>query len=176
MTEYKCKPEFSAPIISYTFADDKTLVFQKMKDLPAIIQTKESINEFDLAKAWADFAEQALVGEYAESELKCWRGHYEQFGRVMLELMRMSKNKEEEKNKTLIEMIPDLENFNFIAEPMGTEDRTFYRIWFELIGHPDFQYPRILNIEFGTYNYWGYLIGVAVMRVNKQINDLKNSN
>jgi hypothetical protein len=169
MNEYKLQVKYSPPITSYTFESDKTVVFQKMKELPTALQTQSVKTEFDLSKAWADFAEQALVGEYAESETKCWRGHYEQFGRVMLELMRMSRDKDAMKFKPLAETTPDLEEFSFIAEPSGTEDRTFYRIWFALIGHPDYQYPRITGIEFSNYNYWGYLMGEAVNRVNAEL-------
>ncbi len=174
MNEYKLQVEYPPAIASYTFASDKTVVFHKLKELPDLIKSTEIKNEYDLAKAWADFAEQALIGEFAESKTKCWRGHYEQFGRVMLELMRMSRDKILEKNKAIAEMTPDLNNFTFIGQPGDTEDRTFYRIWFSLIGHPDYQYPRIANIEFGTYNYWGYLIGIAVNKVNAQLYELKN--
>jgi len=176
MSEYKLQVEYPPAIASYTFENDKTVVFQKMKELPDLLKSAEINNEYDLAKAWADFAEQALIGEFAESKLTCWRGHYEQFGRVMLELMRMSRDKVNEENKAIVEMTPDLDNFTFIGQPGDTEDRTFYRIWFSLIGHPDYQNPRIANIEFSIFNYWGYLIGVAIFRINKQIYDLQKSN
>ncbi len=175
MSEYRLENEFAPPIVSYTFANDKTVAFQQMKELPDSIQSTDIKNEFGLAKAWADFAEEALVGEFAESKLQCWRGHYEQFGRVMLELMRMSRDKANEKVKAIAEMTPDLDNFKFIGQPGDTEDRTFYRIWFSLIGHPDYQHPPIANIEFGIYNYWGYLMGVAVTKVNKQLYEMKNN-
>jgi hypothetical protein len=176
MSEYRLTNEFPPPIVSYTFANDKTVVLQQLKELPVLIQSSAIKNEFDLAKAWADFAEQALVGEFAESTLRCWSGHYEQFGRVMLELMRMSRDKANEKIKAITEMMPDIDKFTFIGQPGGTEDRTFYRIWFSLIGHPDYQYPPISNIEFGTYNYWGYLMGVAITRINKQLYEHTKSN
>jgi hypothetical protein len=172
MNDYKLQVEYLPPIASYTFANDKTVVFQQMKELPVALQSQSVKTEFDLSKAWAEFAEQALDGEYAESKTKCWYGHYEQFGRVMLELMRMSRDKKEQKIKAIAEMTPDIEDFTFIAEPCGTEDRTFYRIWFALIGHPDYQYPRIASIELGNYNYWGYLMGVAVMNVNAELNKI----
>jgi hypothetical protein len=172
MSEYKLQVEYLPPIASYTFANDKTLVFQKMKELPVALQSQSVKTEFDLSKAWAEFAEQALDGEYAESKTKCWHGHYEQFGRVMLELMRMSRDKKEQKIKAIAEMTPDIENFTFIAEPCGTEDRTFYRLWFALIGHPDFQSTRIARMEYVNYNYWDYLMGEAVGKVNEQLHKL----
>ena len=117
MSEYRLQVEYAPAIASYTFASDKTVVFQKLKELPTTLQTPSVKTEFDLSQTWANFAEQALDGEYAESETKCWRGHYEEFGRVMLELMRMSRDKDAIEFKPLAEMTPDLEEFTFIAEP-----------------------------------------------------------
>jgi hypothetical protein len=168
MKQYKLVDNYSR-ITSYTFKNDKNTLLMKLKDLPDSIQTRDVKTEFDLAKSWCDFAKQALVGEYAEANMTCWEGHYQQFGRVMLELMRMSRDKAQAQRIAAFEMIPDLENFTFIAEPSGTEDRTFYRLWFAFIGHPEFQHPRIANIEMDTFNYWGYLIGVATGKVNSEM-------
>ena len=161
----------TSPIVDYTFDKDKEAIFMKLTDLPMQIQTPTSKTEFDLAKNWCDFAKQSIGKvEYAESEMPCWDGHYQQFGRVMLELMRLSRDKSKlDKSRVFYEMVPNIEDFTFIGEPSGTEDRTFYRLWFSYIGHPSFTYPRIQNIEAETYAYWGYLIEIATAKINRTL-------
>lgn len=175
LNEYRIEDIHNIKAISnYTFEDDKTVVFQKLKELPRNIQTQNVKTEFELAKCWCDFAEQALgEDEYAESKQVCWYGHYELFGRVMLEIMRLSRDKESYKDKPyLYEMIPDLDDLEFIGEPTGTEDRTFYRIWFRYIGHNDFQYPRILNMESENYGYWEFLINYVANKINYEFTEM----
>ena len=158
-------------LLKYTFANDKTVSLQILKDLPESIQTRDVLTEFDLAKSWSKFAKEALGDdEFAESSLTCWHGHYEQFGRVMLELMRMSRDKESfVENKELYALTIDLSDLSYIAEPTSSEDRMFYRIWFNLIVHPHFSHSRLLKMELWRYSYWDYYIQLAVMRINKEL-------
>jgi hypothetical protein len=147
----------------------------KLTDLPSIIKTPSSITEFDLAFNWSNFAKQSIGKvEYSESDIPCWNGHYEQFGRIMLEIMRLSRDKKMlDKSKAFFEMIPNIEDLTFIGEPSGTEDRTFYRLWFSFIGHPAFTHPRIQNLEAETYAYWGYLMEFATARVNQKLREIR---
>ena len=171
---HKLKDKYeSCILLNYTFANDNTVSFQILKDLPESIQTENVINEFDLAKSWCNYAKQALGDdEFSESSLTCWHGHYEQFGRVMLELMRMSRDKESHKeNEKLYELIPDLTDFEYIAEPLCSEDRLFYRIWFNLIMHPHFNHSRLLGMERWSYAFWDYYIQLAVIRINRELRE-----
>jgi len=110
--------------------------------------------EYDVIMAWADLARNALVGEYRENDLKCWEGHYEQFGMVMLNLARMSRSRKGHDGlwKEWYDIFIGKSLYNIIYEgPGSTEDRIFYRCWYCLIGHPDYLHPTISCLEFYTY-------------------------
>jgi len=155
-------------LLNYTFDQDKSIVFQKLKGLPEQLQTSNVKNEFDLAKAWADFAKMSVEdSDFPETSMPIWNGHYEQFGRVMLELVRISRDREKHKGKGFYSTIPLLEDISFMGEPSGTEDRTFYRIWLNFIGHPEHQHPHINNIEAATYAWWGLLMTWAFSQVER---------
>lgn len=50
---------------------------------------------------------------------------------------------------------PLVENLTFIpAGPSSSEDRTFYRIWFSMLKHPDFPRSSINSLEPDVYSYW----------------------
>ena len=157
------------PLLNYTFNGDKSISFQALKDLPKEIQTVSVKTEFDLAKSWADFAKISIEDkEFGESKVPIWHGHYEQFGRVILEVVRMVINRDNYKDRGFYNTIPKLEDITFLGEPSGTEDRTFYRIWFNFLGHPEFQYTHVLAIEASNYAYWGLIMtwGFSKLRMD----------
>ena len=103
--------------------------------------------EHDVIMAWADFAKDALEGVSPDADssgLKCWSGHYEQFGMVILTLANMTryrKNGRGEWNPLYESTLwPGLYD-NVYEGPTGTECRNYYRCWFSIIGHPDYQRP-----------------------------------
>ena len=135
--------------INYRYSNDKlvnflTLVEQREGHDGYLTTTHEVIT------AWAYFAKQALEGEYAESNLKCWEGHYEQFGIVMLHHANMSRYRKDHKenwNEFFESAIP-IDCYDHLYQgPSGTEDRRYYRVWFSLIGHPDFLSQSIIGPE-----------------------------
>lgn len=103
--------------------------------------------EHDVIMAWADFARDALEGVSPDADssgLRCWNGHYEQFGMVMLTLANMTryrKNGRGEWNPLYESTLwPGLYD-NVYEGPNGTECRNYYRCWFSIMGHPDYQRP-----------------------------------
>ena len=160
----------TAPILNYTFNTDPQLLFRQLTDLPVSIAASASQKEFHLMNEWAAFARLALgEDEYADSKLVCWHGHYEQFGLVMLAMMHLSKHKEDTQDHAEHVVIPNLEDCTFIAEPAGTADRLFYRLWFRLIGHPDFTVSPLQSADFENENYWSYVMGLALSRINDRL-------
>ena len=159
------------PIVDYSFASDSALELMKTKLLPSTIQNTKIKTEFDLAQAWSGFAKK-LLGQrkLAESEIVCWDGHYDQLGRVMLELMRMSRDKPEMLSKEEVyEMIPDLEEITFIGKPGRIEDKMFCRIWLSLIRHPAFLELEIHEKEVVAFQYWQNLFTLALGKTNSEL-------
>jgi len=159
------------PIVDYSFESDNALELMKTKLLPSTIQNTKIKTEFDLAQAWSGFAKK-LLGQrkLAESEIVCWDGHYDQLGRVMLELMRMSRDKPEMLSKEEVyEMIPDLEEITFISKPGRIEDKMFCRIWLSLIRHPAFLELEIHEKEVVAFQYWQNLFTLALGKTNSEL-------
>ncbi len=159
------------PIVDYSFASDNALELMKAKSLPSTIQNTKIQTEFDLAQAWSGFAKK-LLGQRksAESDIACWDGHYDQLGRVMLELMRMSRDKPEMlSQEEVYEMIPDLEEITFISKPGRIEDKMFCRIWFSLIRHPAFLELEIHEKEVVAFQYWQNLFTLALGKTNSEL-------
>ncbi len=171
---YRLKLEKTAKpllIVDYSFGGDTVLERMKVAPLPSAIQNAKVKTEFDLAQAWSNFARKSLgQRKLAESEIECWDGHYDQLGRVMLELMRMSRDKPEMLTKAgVYEMIPDLEEITFIAKPGRIEDKMFVRIWFSLIRHPAFLELEIHEKEVVAFQYWQNLFTLALGKTNSEL-------
>ena len=158
-------------IIDYTFLGDPKLDLMKSTALPSELQNAKIKTEFDLARAWSDFARKYLEKTKAIAATPlCWEGHYEQLGRVMLELMRLSRDKQEMISKEAIyEMIPDLEEIPFVSKPSRLEDKMFCRIWLSLIRHPSFFEMEIDEKEVVAFQYWQNLFTLALGKTNSEL-------
>lgn len=174
MKEYRLQIDKTAKpllIIDYTFLGDHYLDLMKSTALPASLQNAKIKTEFDLAKAWSDFARKYLEKTKAiASTPLCWAGHYEQLGRVMLELMRLSRDKQEMMSKEAIyEMIPNLEEIPFVSKPSRLEDKMFCRIWLSLIRHPSFIEMEVDEKEVASFQYWQNLFTLALGKTNSEL-------
>jgi hypothetical protein len=172
--EYRLKIDKTAKpllIVDYTFSGDRNLDLMKSTSLPSVIQNSKVKTEFDLAMAWSNFARKYLekTKSIASTPL-CWEGHYDQLGRVMLELMRLSRDKREMIDKEAIyEMIPDLEEIPFVSKPSRLEDKMFCRIWLSLIRHPAFIEMEIDEKEAMAFQYWQNLFTLALGKTNSEL-------
>ena len=69
----------------------------------------------------------------------------------------------------LPEAFPIKNNLTFIlCGPSGTEDDTFYRLWFKMLGHPDFSTPIISGIEFSIYAHWTNILTKVYLDLNSR--------
>ena len=174
MEEYRLqidKTEKPLLIIDYTFGGDRNLELMKSTNLPTPLQNAKVKTEFDLAYAWSEFARKYLemTKEIAATPI-CWQGHYDQLGRVMLEMMRLSRDKQEMADKDGVsEIIPQLEEIPFISKPSGLEDKMFCRIWLSLIRHPAFIEMELDEDELAAFNYWQGLFTIALGKTNSEL-------
>ena len=174
MEEYRLKIDKTAKpllIIDYTFGGDRNLELMKATLLPTPLQNAKVKTEFDLAQAWSVFANKYLqmTKEIAATPI-CWEGHYDQLGRVMLEMMRLSRDKQDMAGQDgVYEIIPNLEEIAFISKPSGLEDKMFCRIWLSLIRHPAFIEMELDEDELASYNYWQGLFTIALGKTNTEL-------
>jgi hypothetical protein len=172
MEEYRLQIDKTAKpllIIDYTFGGDRSLELMKSTNLPTALQNAKVKTEFDLAHAWSDFVRKYLekTREIAATPI-CWQGHYDQMGRVMLEMMRLSRDKQEMVNEEVVyEMIPNLEEIPFVSKPSRLEDKMFCRIWLSLIRHPAFIEMELDEEEAIAFQYWQKLFTLALGRTNE---------
>jgi len=173
MEEYRLQIDKTAKpllIIDYTFGGDRSLELMKSTNLPTALQNAKVKTEFDLAHAWSEFARKYLetTREIAATPI-CWQGHYDQLGRVMLEMMRLSRDKQEMVNTEVYEIIPNLEELPFISKPSRLEDKMFCRIWLSLIRHPAFFEMELDEDELASFNYWQGLFTIALGKTNSEL-------
>ena len=174
MEQYRLQIDKTAKpllIIAYTFGGDRNLELMKSTHLPTALQNAKVKTEFDLAQAWSDFARKYLekTKELASTPT-CWNGHYEQLGRVMLELMRLSRDKREMMDaEAVYEMIPELEEIPFVSKPSRLEDKMFCRIWLSLIRHPSFIEMELEEEELANFQYWQSLFTLALGKTNSEL-------
>jgi hypothetical protein len=158
-------------IIDYTFEGDRNLALMKSTQLPSALQNAKVKTEFDLAQAWSTFVRKYLekTKELASTPI-CWEGHYDQLGRVMLEMMRLSRDKEDMVDtEGVYEIIPNLEEIPFVSKPSRLEDKMFCRIWLSLIRHPAFIEMELDEEELASFNYWQGLFTVALGKTNSEL-------
>lgn len=122
---------------------------------------------------WADFAHDELRHYHLQD---CWRMHYEQFGRLMYHFLDvfLRKNaylKAGRFSQKQMDFFPDDKPDFIIDGPNSAEDRTLYRCWFGLIGHPDFQAISIAGIEGDMDAYWRYVIAALAIDLGRAMND-----
>ena len=174
MEEYRLKIDKTAKpllIIDYTFGSDRNLELMKATLLPTPLQNAKVKTEFDLAQAWSIFANKYLqmTKEIAATPI-CWEGHYDQLGRIMLEMMRLSRDKKDMVDQEgVYEIIPNLEEIPFISKPSSLEDKMFCRIWLSLIRHPAFIEMELDEDELASFNYWQGLFTIALGKTNTEL-------
>jgi hypothetical protein len=174
MKEYRLQIDKTAKpllIIDYTFGSDRQLELMKSTNLPTALQNAKVKTEFDLAYAWSEFARKYLekTKEIAATPI-CWQGHYDQLGRVMLEMMRLSRDKQDmSSQEDVYEIIPNLEEIPFISKPSRLEDKMFCRIWLSLIRHPAFIEMELDEDELTSFNYWQGLFTIALGKTNSEL-------
>jgi hypothetical protein len=67
-------------------------------------------------------------------------------------------------NKTPLDFLPQLSTANFLVEgATSSEDKTFYRCWFDLIGQKEFRFININAIEAQSCIYWKYVLSTLVV-------------
>ena len=129
-----------------------------------------SISANEIIADWSEFAREAHIGEFKESSLACWDGHYEQFGRLMYELYEISGNRgvhSANHRAEIQDKFPLVENLTFIPMgPYSTEDRTFYRIWFAMLKHPDFSEPNINDPDYLVDIFWTRCLEIVYNELN----------
>jgi hypothetical protein len=139
--------------------------------LPSInCDGNNSITPNEIIARWSALAKGAFVGPYKESSLACWDGHYEQFGRLMYELYEISGNRgvhSANHRAEIQDKFPLVENLTFIPMgPYSTEDRTFYRIWFAMLKHPDFSEPNINDPDYLVDIFWTRCLEIVYNELN----------
>lgn len=148
--------------LEYEYNDSKEISYMVMKGT-GHLENGALSSANDIIMHWREFAENALTGEHAECDLTCWSGHYDQFGRLMYHLIDVGLRKDEyvkaERLRPLTSQLLPTDDFfkNLAAGVTGTEDRIFYRCWFELIGHPNFQKSIFTTFEPMLYTHWRYI-------------------
>ncbi len=168
--EYQLTDSYNLAI-NYRYVDDKIIHFSKLVEQPTDGRTYLK-TEHNVITAWAEFAKQALEGEYSESELKCWDGHYEQFGMVILTYANMCRYRKDYAGKwnDFFESALPKDCYGHLFEgPSGTEDRIYYRVWFALLGHPDFLTQSLIGMETLTYKTNELSLCIAFENFNRSL-------
>ena len=180
MTTYRLNGKGKYSALNYRYTEKESL-FHRLRDIPNDFKGVVVKTEHQVISVWSSFAKEALIGEFSESKIKCWQGHYEQFGRVMLQLANISYYKKDARGewvKTYHSLLPEPEDVEYIFRgPSGTEDRRYYRCWFSLIGHPDFMHEKVTGMEAFTYSYIELILNMAFqdfsvkLRMNSEVNE-----
>lgn len=174
--EYQLKDSDNLAI-NYRYVDDKIIHISKLLEQPKDGHTFLK-TEHDVIIEWANFAKQALEGEYPESKIKCWEGHYEQFGMVMLTYANMSRYRKDYAGKwnEFYESAFPIDCYDHLYKgPSGTEDRIYYRVWFALLGHPDFLTQSLIGMETLTYKANELSLCIAFKDFNRSLAERSNS-
>lgn len=139
------------PFINYRY-EGKEITFYSLKGVEPDEGSRFLATEHEVIMDWATVSNEALTSkEFKESDTPCWEGHYEQFGRVMLNLANMCRDRKTldgKWNPYFDSVLPKSNLHKFILSGYGgTEDRVFYRAWFSLLGHPDFLSQSLIEME-----------------------------
>ena len=178
MEQYRKQDPYNS-FLSYMYDNSKEIGFlQSVTLFEYGIAETGSANS--LIEAWTGFSRDALIGEYAESKLTCWEGHYQQLGCLMFHLFDVVRRKTEYADakrfsKVQLDFFPDKEFSELLVEgPNGSEERIFYRCWFGLIGHPDFQASPLDSPEAHTYAYWTYVFASLAIDLGRTLDVKKD--
>ena len=125
--------------------DVESQLSKKLIEVPEGYRHRPIRTEHDVILGWAKFAAGAFKGNRAESDLPCWKGHYEQFGMTMLHLFNLSKRRWNLFHDKVLHQCEDLEHV--YAPDTDSGQRLFYRAWFSMIGHPHFMQQGVVGME-----------------------------
>jgi hypothetical protein len=168
---YKLNGQNKKSFLNYRHNVKRKNQLSKLQDINS--DDDDSISANEIIARWSAFAKGAFVGEFKESSLACWEGHYEQFGRLMYEFYAISENRSVRLKKYSVEFqnfFPLVENLKFIPKgPSSSEDKTYYRIWFKMLGHPDFSSPIINDFEPDTYATGTFFLTKVYCKINVQL-------
>lgn len=165
---YQLKDQNQKPFLNYRHNAKQK---KQLSQLPSItFDGDDSITPNEIIEMWSAFAKGACVGKFKETLLPCWIGHYEQFGRLMYELYAISENRgvhSANHSAEIASTFPLVENLTFILlGPHSSEDRTFYRIWFATIKHPDFSSPNINDPDYLINTFWTRCLQIVYNELN----------
>jgi hypothetical protein len=122
--------------------NEENIDLHRSINMPISFQSPDLRSEDDFMKLWIDFSLFPFNSSSTESNIRPWKGHCEQFARVMLQFMRMC-------NKRLTWDGRDVPNLHSIMparevisgsfwHPARNSEHDWYRAWYSLIGHPDY--------------------------------------
>lgn len=159
------------PVLRYRYGQDGIDYSSKLVE-PSNDGSDFLATEQDVISEWAHFAKLAFIGEFRESDSKCWVGHYEQFGMVMLNLAKMARYRKGFQGhwNDWYDGVMDDEMYHYILTgPTGTEDRILYRCWFRLLGHPDFLDETLNKSEVYSYKLAELCLYIAFDDMNRRL-------
>ena len=166
-----------SPFLSYRY-EGKDVTFHSLKGVQPEDGNRYLGTEHEVISDWTNVSKEALSGEYKESEIPCWEGHYEQFGMVMLNLANMSRYRKEfsgEWNPYYESALTtDLHEVIYTGYA-GTMDRVFYRAWFSLLGHPDFTKSSLTRIESLNYKNTELELLISFNDLNNRLLSIKTN-
>jgi hypothetical protein len=144
---------------------------QQLSQLPNInFYSNDSISANEIIADWSAFAKSEFVGVFKDSSPVSWVGHYEQFGRLMYELYVISGNRGVHSANHSAEIqstFPQVQSLTFIPiGPSSTEDKTFYRIWFAMLKHPEFSEPHIDDPDYHVNTFWTRCLEIVYDELN----------
>jgi hypothetical protein len=134
--------------------------------LPSSFQSPDLKTEDDFMQIWMNFSYFPFDNYPAFSIIRPWRGHCEQFARVMLQFMRWCDKRQTwdgTQIKSFDMIMPDREVITgSFWHPANSSEHDWYRAWYSLIGHPDFIGVEVSgNIDFIEYMKKKFLLSVA---------------
>jgi len=158
--------------LKYEYDDDKEKSYMSMKSL-ASVSDRALPTANDVIINWADFAKND--SQYADESMECWSGHYEQFGRLMYHMIDVTLRKEDylkakRFTKKQLDFFPELSTVQFLAEGWdGTDDRPYYRRYFDILGHKDFRGKIAAVVECPENAYIRYIITLLARDLDSAI-------
>ena len=110
--------------------------------MPISFQSPDLRSEDDFMKLWIDFSYFPFDICSTEFKIRPWKGHCEQFARVMLQFMRMCNKRlawDGRDVPTLHSIMPAREVISgSFWHPASNSEHDWYRAWYSLIGHPNY--------------------------------------
>lgn len=156
----------SEVVFCYRYDEDNRKFHSELV-LPSSFQSPDLKTEDDFIQIWMNFSYYPFDSSPAFSNIRPWKGHCEQFARVMLQFMRWCDRRQTwdgAQIKSLEMIMPDREVItgNF-WHPANSSEHDWYRAWYSLIGHPDFLGVEASgDMKFIEYMKKKFLLSVAI--------------